>query len=267
MDFGIEYGYWQARAEEDFSDTVGEYTRLICGQFPSYLAKFSYDRCDTAIRQAMTLSDRDLSLTPVDELSDNLKPLDLAKLDRITAIRWSLAETILSLAKNGEAYKTLTSAKLQPEKLQVYLSNNASAIAAFAEGHSEGYAAAIAKALGIGYNFAKIDNLSSLPDKPGVYLVSSILKEVIYVGKSETSVKRRLMQHNRATDFNLYGAASVGYLPHPVRYSIGELERRLINHKHPILNTQGNSKPVNEQQLKRWRSLVALIRGEYSMSF
>lgn len=67
MDFGIEYGYWQARAEEDFSDTVGEYTRLSCSQFPSYLAKLSYDRCDTATRQAMTLNDKDLWLHPVDE--------------------------------------------------------------------------------------------------------------------------------------------------------------------------------------------------------
>jgi hypothetical protein len=78
-----------------------------------------------------------------------------------------------------------------------------------------------------------LDERSSLPKAPGIYLVVKNDGEVLYVGAT-SNLNRRWIRHHRLQDFQKFPHVAIAYYLCK-RSELNELEPAMINHFQPTL--------------------------------
>ncbi len=90
-----------------------------------------------------------------------------------------------------------------------------------------------------------VHQLSNLPAHAGVYLAIDEANRVWYVGIAE-SLRDRLVQHDRLTDFKSRGVTLIAWKPEENLVNRRRLEKELIEYFHPPLNLQHNFNALPE---------------------
>ena len=87
-----------------------------------------------------------------------------------------------------------------------------------------------------------------LPSDSGVYVVTSELDQILYVGEAKNLI-RRWQGHNMVLPCIRYGAVDMSYF---LTDKHKELERHLIYYLRPLLNRRNNTKKAEESYIQEY---------------
>ncbi|GBF78745.1 GIY-YIG nuclease family protein [Aphanothece sacrum] len=114
----------------------------------------------------------------------------------------------------------------------------------------------------------RLNNLETLPEDSGVYLVADDTNKVYYIGQS-SNLNMALLTHNRLFDFQAVNASKISYLVCDETELI-EIELDYINYYNPPLNAGISLEQIKissvsgdltpEQQIERYLEICTIIK-------